>query len=130
MLADDREPTPAPAQETEHGSRIILTPRNSVDVYAYWEVSDEHRSTLRQQGGQYLVLRLYDVTDLNGEEQEPHAMYEFACNEADQDRHLPIRISDRDYQVEIGYTTNDARWLPLARSQAVRVESEKNHSPI
>lgn len=130
MLADDRAPTPAPAHETEYGSRIILTPRNSADVYAYWEVSDEDRATLRQQGGQYLALRLYDVTDLNGDEQESHAMYEFACNEADQDRHLPIRISDRDYQVEIGYTTHDGRWLPLARSQAVRVESEKNHSSI
>lgn len=130
ILAGDRGPMPTPAHETEHSSRIILTPRNPADVYAYWEVPDEHKAALRQQGGRHLALRLYDVTEIAGDAQEPHAMYEFACSETEQDRHLPVRVSDRDYQVEIGYTTDDGRWLPLAQSQAVRVESEKNHSSI
>jgi phosphate transport system substrate-binding protein len=128
MLASDRATAPEPIHETEYGSQIILTPRNSADAYVYWEVSGEHKTALRRQGGQNLMLRLYDVTDINSDYQEPHAMYEFECDELDKDRHLPIRVSDRDYLVELGYTTADGHWLRLARSNSVRVASEKTPS--
>ncbi|WP_421659311.1 DUF4912 domain-containing protein [Leptothermofonsia sp. ETS-13] len=130
MVAGDRVATPEPVHETRYDSRIILTPRNSADAYAYWEVSDEHKTDLQRQGGQNLMLRLYDVTDINSDYQEPHAMYEFECDELDNDRHLPIRSSDRDYLVELGYTTADGRWLRLARSNSVRVASEKTRSSL
>ncbi len=102
-------------------SRIILLPRNPQWGYAYWDVSNEHKSEARQQGGQNLVLRLYDVTDIEVDRQSPHTMQQFDCDEMARDWYLAIPVSDRDYLVEIGYLTADGRLLMLARSTPVRV---------
>lgn len=130
VLSGDRVPVPETLQENQYNSRIILTPRNSADAYAYWEVSDEHKAALRRQGGRKLALRLYDVTDINMDYQQPHSMSEFEVNDLDDDRHLPIRTSDRDYLVEIGYVTEAGNWLPLARSNSARVASTKAASSL
>ena len=116
-------------------SRIVLTPRNCKSAYAYWEVSEAHRILLKQQGGQDLTLRLYDVTDIDAYYQTPHSTQEFACSEEAQDLHVPIPVDDRDYIAEIGYVTAEQRWLPLARSPHVRVpvcipSDKKLSSPI
>jgi len=110
--------TPLP---TVQDSRIILTPRNCKAAYAYWEVSEAHTASLKQQGGRDLTLRLYDVTDIDAYYQTPHSVHEFACSEDSHDLHVPIPLDDRDYIAEIGYMTTDQRWLPLARSPHVRV---------
>jgi len=102
-------------------SQIILTPRDSQDGYAYWEAPEEHRAELRAQGGKDLKLRVLDVTDINVDEQPPHSMQEFDCSEAEPDLHVPIPACDRDYLCELGYATDDNRWLKLARSHSVRV---------
>ncbi|HEY9751460.1 MAG TPA: DUF4912 domain-containing protein [Coleofasciculaceae cyanobacterium] len=114
-------PAHTTVQTGDYSSRIVLTPRNSADAYAYWEVSDEHKAAVRRQGGQKLKLRLYDVTGINLDTQSPHSVYEFDADELEHDRHLPVRTSDRDYLVEIGYVTEDGRWLKLARSEHVHV---------
>jgi phosphate transport system substrate-binding protein len=104
-----------------HDSRIVLTPRNCKSAHATWEVSEAHRTLLKQQGGQDLKLRLYDVTNIDAYYQTPHSTQEFDCSESAQDLHVPIPIDDRDYVAEIGYLTSAQRWLPLARSPHVRV---------
>jgi len=102
-------------------SRIVLLPRDPQWGYAYWDISNEHKSEARQQGGQNLVLRLYDVTDVEVDRQSPHSMQQFDCDEMARDWYLAIPVSDRDYLVEIGYLTADGRWLMLARSTPVRI---------
>ncbi len=102
-------------------SRIVLLPRDPQWGYAYWDISNEHKSEARQQGGQNLVLRLYDVTDVEVDRQSPHTMQQFDCDEMARDWYLAIPVSDRDYLVEIGYLTADGRWLMLARSTPVRI---------
>ena len=102
-------------------SRIILTPRNSEQAYAYWETPEAHKAELRRQGGEALKLRIYDVTDIDLDSQAPHSVLQYDCAETDQDRHVPIPESDRDYLAEIGYVTPENRWLMLARSASVRV---------
>jgi ABC-type phosphate transport system substrate-binding protein len=102
-------------------SRIVLMPRDPQWAYAYWDVPNEHRLELRNQGGQNLVLRLYDVTDIDLAYQSPHSLQQFECDEMARDWYLPIPLSDRDYITEIGYITGDGRWLMLARSQSVRI---------
>ena len=102
-------------------SRIILTPRNCRDAYAYWEVPEAAKKALQEQGGKQLLLRLYDVTGIDVKHQPPHSMRQFECREGMQDTHLPIALDDRDYLVELGYVTKDDRWLPLAHSVPVRV---------
>ena len=102
-------------------SRIVLLPRDPQWGYTYWDISNEHKSEVRQQGGQNLVLRLYDVTDIEVNHQTPHSLQQFDCDEMARDWYLSIPVSDRDYLVEIGYLTQDGRWLMLARSALVRI---------
>ncbi len=101
-------------------SRIVLLPRDPKWAYAYWDVSNEHKEALRQQGGQRLMLRLYDVTDISISAQAPHSMQQQDCHEMARSWYLEVPVSDRDYAVEIGYLTDDERWLVLARSVAIR----------
>ncbi|MBE9226778.1 DUF4912 domain-containing protein [Phormidium sp. LEGE 05292] len=102
-------------------SRIILTLRNSQDAYAYWEIPDRVKEEMRQQGGEKMKLRLYDVTSIDMDHQTPHSVKEFDCSEQQQDLHLPIALPERDYIVELGYLTSDDRWLKVIRSLHVRV---------
>jgi phosphate transport system substrate-binding protein len=114
-----RVAAPEPVRIPE--GRIILTPRNCRDVYAYWEVPNEVKLDLRRQGGRYLKVRVYDVTDIDMARQPPHSMKEFDCHEQAQDIHIPIAVDNRDYVAELGYFTNSDRWLKIARSAPVRV---------
>ncbi|NJN86601.1 MAG: DUF4912 domain-containing protein [Leptolyngbyaceae cyanobacterium SL_7_1] len=97
-------------------SRIILMPRDPQWAYTYWDVPNDHREALRQQGGTRLALRFYDVTDLDFNHQSPHSLQQYDCEEMARDWYLPVPVSDRDYIAEIGYLTEDGRWLLLARS--------------
>lgn len=102
-------------------SRIVLMPRDPQWAYAYWDIPNDHRESLRQQGGQSLALRLYDATGLDLAMQAPHSVQEYTCDELARDWYLPIPVSDRDYVVEMGYRCPDGRWLVLARSVPVRI---------
>jgi hypothetical protein len=102
-------------------SRIVLMPRDPQWAYAYWDIPAEHKEELRRQGGSYLALRLYDVTDIDLDYQNPHSLQQFGCEEMARDWYLPIPVSDRDYLVEIGYVTEDSGWLMLARSAPTRI---------
>jgi uncharacterized protein len=102
-------------------SRIVLMPRDPQWAYAYWDIPNENKAALRAQGGQQLVLRLYDATDIDIRSQVPHSVQEYPCDEMAREWYLPVPVSDRDYVVEIGYRTFDGRWLMLARAAAIRI---------
>lgn len=102
-------------------SRIVLMPRDPQWAYAYWDLPNEQKEKLRQQGGVRLALRFYDVTDVNLSYQRPHSLQQYECDELAREWYLPVPVSDRDYVVEIGYITGDGRWLLLSRSAAVRI---------
>ncbi|XWK90329.1 MAG: DUF4912 domain-containing protein [Phormidium sp.] len=112
-------PPVVPAKTPE--SRITLTPGRSQDAYAHWEVPDRVKEEKRRQGGQKMKLRLYDVTDIDMDRQPPHSVKEFDCSEQQQDLQMPIALPDRDYIVELGYLTNDHRWLSVIRSLHARI---------
>jgi hypothetical protein len=102
-------------------SRIVLLPRDPQWAYAYWDIPNEHKTELRQQGGQQLALRIYDVTDIDLDVQRPHSIQEYPADELAREWYVPIPVSDRDYVVDIGYRTGDGRWLVLARSARVHI---------
>lgn len=102
-------------------SRIVLMPRDPQWAYTYWDVPNAHKEELRRQGGQQLAIRLYDVTDVNLDNQAPHNVQEYLCDELAREWYLPIPVSDREYVVDIGYRCADGRWLVLARSAPVSV---------
>ena len=102
-------------------SKIVLMPRDSQWAYTYWDISNEYKQELRRQGGQTLILRLYDVTKIDINLRAPHSVQEYICDELAREWYLPIPVSNRDYIVEIGYRTFDGNWLVLARSIPVRI---------
>lgn len=101
--------------------RLILTPRNCRDAYAYWEIPEAVKDDFWQQGGRDLRLRLYDVTDIDLARQEPLSVQEFNCVSGEQDLHIPIALDNRDYLAELGYVAEDGRWMQVVRSTHVRV---------
>lgn len=102
-------------------SRLILTPRNCREGYAYWAIPEEHKAERHRDEGRKLTLRLYDVSGIDMDRQTPQSVNQFDCNEQDQDLHLPIPADNRDYIAELGYLYPDGRWLKLARSAPVKV---------
>ncbi len=102
-------------------SQIVLIPRDPNWAYAYWDVPQSHREEVRRQGGTRLALRLYDVTDVDLTVTNSHSLQQFECEEFARDWYLPVPVSDRDYQAEIGYLTANGNWLLLARSLPIRI---------
>ncbi len=102
-------------------SRVVLMPRDPEWAYTYWDIPNARKEELRRQGGQQLALRIYDVTDVNLDNQSPHSIQEYPCDELAREWYVPIPVSDRDYAIDIGYRCADGRWLILARSAQVRV---------
>ncbi|MFZ1025661.1 MAG: DUF4912 domain-containing protein [Limnoraphis robusta] len=102
-------------------TKIVLLPIDPNWIYVYWDIPNEDREKLRQQGGKQLAFRVCDVTEIDLNTQNPHSVEFYQCDELAREWHIPVPMSDRDYLVEIGYVTADERWLLLARSLHVRV---------
>ncbi|HSM81320.1 MAG TPA: DUF4912 domain-containing protein [Nodosilinea sp.] len=121
-LLKDSAPGVAPLAAATPDRRIILTPRNCRDAYAYWELPEDEVEALKRQNCS-LALKLHDVTDIaDVDRQAPHHTYQFDCDTVPVgDRHLPVAVDNRDYLVELGYLGTDDAWHALARSAHVRV---------
>jgi phosphate transport system substrate-binding protein len=103
-------------------SRLFLVPYDAKNAYAYWEIAPREIEALQRQGGEKLMLRLYDITDIPDPERHiSRSLQEFDCQA--QERYLLINLpaENRDYMVELGYLTQVGNWLPLTRSGMVRV---------
>ncbi len=111
----------APLPSGYGASRIVLMPRDPQWAYSYWDTPDDHKEAVRRQGGQRLALRLYDVTGVDLDSQAPNSLQQYDIDELAREWYLPIPISDRDYLVDIGYLSEDGRWLLLARSNPIRI---------
>ncbi|MEH1936613.1 MAG: DUF4912 domain-containing protein [Nostoc sp.] len=109
--------------DAQQESNIVLTPRTPKWAYVSWYISQTQNEALQQQGGSQLVVRLYDVTEIDLSYQSPQLVQQYECEEVASDRFVAIPVSDRDYMVEIGYIADGDRWLLIARSSNVRVFS-------
>jgi phosphate transport system substrate-binding protein len=113
-------PTARP-QSTLEG-RLFLVPRSAEEIYAYWEVTDAHKEAVRQQGGERLVLRVYDITGVDLSDQPPRGVQQFECDENISDRRVTVPTYG-DYIGTLGYLTREGRWLLMARSSPVRIRA-------
>lgn len=104
---------------------INLVSNSPAQAYAHWEIPLRVKRQLQAQGGQKLVLRLYDVTNVNVNAGLPTTFKEFECNEATWDLQLPNVPTERQYLTEIGYLTQDGRWLMLARSASTWIYADR-----
>lgn len=116
------------ALNRDRKSKVVLKSRSFQEVEAFWDIPTEDRQAMKQQGGEKLALRLYDVTDIDLSQQPAHSVQQFECDELTQRQRLPIALPDRDYLAELGYLTADNEWLSLARSSHIRVPAASGSS--
>ncbi len=115
---DTGDPT---ADDPVRESSILFSKWGTTAGYVKWELSEVHKAALQEQGGRNLKLRIYDATALDLDTQDAHSIEEYDIHGwmNDHDKVVPIHQGDRDYVAEVGYTTDDGRWLRLVRSQHV-----------
>jgi ABC-type phosphate transport system substrate-binding protein len=106
--------------------QITLVSPSATQAYAHWEIPVRLKRQLREQGGQKLVVRLYDVTSGGSNLDLPATFQEFECNDSDWDLEIPISQSEHRYLTEIGYVTGDGRWLMLARSAPLWIREQNS----
>jgi serine/threonine protein kinase len=113
-------------------SQITLVSPSPTQAYAHWEISVRLKRQLREQGGQKLLVRLYDVTDIADVDYTvmlPAHFQEFEISESDWELEIPIKQANRRYLTEIGYVTEDKRWLLLTISKPLWIRGIENNSP-
>jgi ABC-type phosphate transport system substrate-binding protein len=106
--------------------QITLVSPSPTKAYAHWEIPVRLKRELREQGGQRLVVRLYDVTNFDSNIELPATFQEFECSDSAWDLEIPISQSEHRYLAEIGYVTADNRWLMLARSTPLWIRANQS----
>jgi phosphate transport system substrate-binding protein len=110
-------------------SRLTLAPRSSTEAEATWNWEGGHRDALKQQGGRKPMLRLYDVTGIDPDRQNPHSVRQYDCGDTATNLRVPITAPDRDYVAELGYVTEDGRWLKGMRSNQIHIPAAPVTAP-
>ena len=106
--------------------QITLVSPNPTKAYAHWEIPVRLKRELREQGGQRLMVRLYNVTNFDSNIELPATFQEFECSDSAWDLEIPISQSEHRYLAEIGYVTADNRWLMLARSTPLWIRANQS----
>lgn len=120
-------PTAAPAVAPGSGRattrswvRLSIDQEKSDRFYVLWNLEEADRLQARQQGGETLAVRLYDVTGQATHMPLQPPVYEQRCHDdLAQDWYLPIPQWDRIYIVVLGYLGAADRWVEVAQSDEV-----------
>ncbi|MDY7007598.1 MAG: DUF4912 domain-containing protein, partial [Cyanobacteriota bacterium] len=108
-------------RKRELNSEINLTSHHNKSASATWSVPQTDKDAAKLFGGQQYQLRVYDVTNIDLDSQPAHSIRYYDSEESNQQWQVGNLLDDREYQAEIGYTTDDGQWLLLARSNRVRI---------
>jgi hypothetical protein len=103
-------------------NKIIIMARDPDTIYAYWDISEEKRNSLRDLYGHHWenslpVLRIYDVTgitDFDGYNANHH--YDVVINDYAGSWYLHVGTPNRTFCVDLGRILNDGRYITVARS--------------
>lgn len=99
-------------------TQVVFLPREPQWGYCFWTISASDREQARRRRALSLCLRLRDVSaDGTGSQ----ALQEIVVHEESREWFVPIPLSNRDYQIELGYRLPAGGWMSLARSAAARI---------
>jgi hypothetical protein len=102
-------------------TQLRLTPAEDQTVIADWNLSQDDMDAIKQQGGEQLQLRVYDITDIDIETDPPHSMQQYDCDKSTDQIQVSVPQGDRDYAAAIGYVTDEDQWLPICCSESIYV---------
>lgn len=119
-----QQPPPAP-EEIPHlpeyygDTKVVLMIRDPYWAYVYWEINDE----LRQREGierfnhdKKMLLRVYDVTDIQFNGSNAHSFYDIYINDYALSWFVNLPSPGRSYCVELAYIDNRGHFKVIARS--------------
>ncbi|WP_414564105.1 MULTISPECIES: DUF4912 domain-containing protein [unclassified Anabaena] len=110
-----------PPLEVDGERNITIQPRNAQWADVTWSISETCQQAIQSRGVTQLALRLYDVTDLDLSYQTPEFIQHYELQPGVEAHEVEIPQSERDYMAEVGYLTEDERWVTITRSQRVRI---------
>jgi ABC-type phosphate transport system substrate-binding protein/Flp pilus assembly protein TadD len=100
--------------------RLSIDQNKSDRFYVVWNLEEADRLQARQQGGETLAVRLYDVTGQATHMPLQPPVYEQRCHDdLAQDWYLPIPQWDRIYIAVLGYLGAADSWVEIAQSAEV-----------
>ena len=108
---------PRPSLETS----VVFLPRDPQWAFVHWEIAAQDRQRVFEAKAEQLVLRVWDVTGLPAGSVHLHTLQELLVNALAREWFVPVPMSDRDYQVELGYRMVGGGWLSLAVSAPARI---------
>ena len=108
---------PRPNQET----KVVFLPRDPQWAFVHWEISAQDQQSVLAAKAEQLVLRVWDVTGLPAGSVHLHTLQELLVNALAREWFVPVPMSDRDYQVELGYRMAGGGWLSVAVSAPARM---------
>jgi hypothetical protein len=103
--------------------RVVMVPYNSREALVRWELDARAQEQMRGQGGNQLVLRLYDVTDLDASSRDLPTFEQFDVDETKQEQRILIPQRNRKYLSVLGYLTRAGGFMEVARSAEVQIPS-------
>ena len=108
---------PRPSLETS----VVFLPRDPQWAFVHWEIGAQDRQRVLEAKAEQLVLRVWDVTGLPAGSVHLHTLQELLVNALAREWFVPVPMSDRDYQVELGYRIAGGGWLSVAVSAPARM---------
>jgi len=105
--------------------RIVLMVKDPWWIFAYWEIQPKTERAARSQllpeeiAGLQSVLRVYDVTGMDGSAQPAHGAFDIGLSGLATNWYIHTNAPHHAFVVEIGLLTSRGRFLPLARSNRV-----------
>ena len=117
VAAQAKPLTPDPVKQLQ------IKPDRLGYAHVQWDIAESHRQALRTQGGKQMMLRIQDVTNVGQPDDIPLSIQTYICGERDREKYVAIPVLDHDYIAELGYFTEDYRWLSLHQSDVVRISA-------
>lgn len=110
-------------------NKVVLMARDPFWCYAYWDISGgvmQTKADEAKRSGEYkLVLRVYDVTDIQFNGKNAHKYMDIEVTGDANNWYINVWEAGRTYIAELGFRTADGKFIVIARSNAVGVPSDR-----
>ena len=127
MPKPERKETEIP--ERYNDNKIVLLARDPYWCYAYWDIApgymEEKAREARKTGNYNLIIRVYDVTDIVFNGTNAHKFIDIPVNGDANNWYINVWASDRSYLVDLGFKTQDGKFILIARSNVVTTPRDK-----
>lgn len=106
-------------------NNITLMVRDPNCLFAYWELSSEQRDLIASGfgcnwGELSLVVRLYDLTGLTMDRDNPHSFTDLQVAALADNYYIKEVSANRSYCIDLGIYSPDGRFTTLVRSDMVQ----------